>query len=278
MRRGIKVAAWAAVFLACAGVGAFIAAHTDPFPPGVDRPGASPVATRDASSSPSPAPAVRGCGSVQSVTYHDLYVGGRCTTRLAREPPFTVDSRAGSGHRARAAGRQASLRLPDRADAGASVRVAVVGGTLEGGVALRLSQASIDPTNGRDYGAFGAFLPIRMLLATNDNGVHERIDRRRVDEQGRGTYPGPRSSCSRRSGLTRLRRVPPERDDRPFLRAHVPQALRSLGAGRRARRRSPGRDRPAGRAVCGSSGWRLRDARTRRRRSPRRSPVPRGPS
>ena len=55
-------------------------------------------------------------------------------------------------------------------------------------MALRLSQASLDPTNGRDYGAFGAFLPIRMLLATNDNGVHERIDRRRVDEQGRGTY------------------------------------------------------------------------------------------
>ena len=47
MRRGVKVAAWAAVFLACAGVGAFIAAHTDPFPPGVDRPSAtSPPARR----------------------------------------------------------------------------------------------------------------------------------------------------------------------------------------------------------------------------------------
>ncbi len=42
MHRVLKVAAWAALFLACAGVGAYIAAHSDPFPPGVDRPGASP--------------------------------------------------------------------------------------------------------------------------------------------------------------------------------------------------------------------------------------------
>ena len=41
MRKGVKVAAWVAVFLACAGVGAYVAAHTDPFPPGVDRPGAT---------------------------------------------------------------------------------------------------------------------------------------------------------------------------------------------------------------------------------------------
>ena len=43
-------------------------------------------------------------------------------------------------------------------------------------------------TNGRDFGAFGAFLPVRMLLATHDATVHERIERHRVDEQGRGTY------------------------------------------------------------------------------------------
>jgi hypothetical protein len=42
-RRLLKVAAWAAVFLTCAGIGAFVAAQTDPFPPGVDDPGLRPT-------------------------------------------------------------------------------------------------------------------------------------------------------------------------------------------------------------------------------------------
>ena len=56
MRRWVKVAAWAAVFLACAGIGAYIAAHTDPFPPGVDRQGESPFPTVSPSTSPTPGP------------------------------------------------------------------------------------------------------------------------------------------------------------------------------------------------------------------------------
>ena len=55
-------------------------------------------------------------------------------------------------------------------------------------MALRLAQLSIEPSNGRDFGAFGAFLPFRTLLATKDDAVYMTIDRRRVDEQGRGTY------------------------------------------------------------------------------------------
>ena len=92
MRRWVKVAAWAAVFLACAGVGAYIAAHTDPFPPGVDRPGESPIPTT-ATPTPSPPPGpVTWVGSIRSVTFHDLYVGGRCTTRWRGNLRFTVDT------------------------------------------------------------------------------------------------------------------------------------------------------------------------------------------
>ncbi len=92
MRRWIKVAAWAAVFLACAGVGAFIAAHTDPFPPGVDRQGESPFPTVSPTPSPTPAPRpVVWAGTLRSVTYHDLYVGGRCTTRWRGNLRFTAD-------------------------------------------------------------------------------------------------------------------------------------------------------------------------------------------
>ena len=187
MRRGIKVAAWAAVFLACAGVGAYIAAHSDPFPPGVDRPtGSSGPATPSPSSSPQP---VVWAGSMKSVTYHELYVGGRCTTRWGGTLRFTANDQGateGTG-RMRLLGK---LRC-DFPIAQTQVRrfeLRVHGRILEGGMALRLAQVSIDPTNGRDFGAFGAFLPFHTLLATEDDAVSMTIDRRRVDEQGRGIY------------------------------------------------------------------------------------------
>ena len=50
--------------------------------------------------------------------------------------------------------------------------LAVTGRILDGGMALTLAQASIDPTNGHDFGGFGAFLPFRTLLATQDDAVH----------------------------------------------------------------------------------------------------------
>ncbi len=188
MRRGVKVAAWAAVFLACAGVGAYIAAHSDPFPPGVDRPSGSSSPATLASPSTSPQPVVW-AGNVKSVTYHELYVGGRCTTRWRGILRFTANDQGeidGTG--------QMRLLGTLRCDfpiAQTQVRrfeLAVHGRILPGGMALRLAQLSIDPTNGRDFGAFGAFLPFRTLLATKDDAVNMTIDRRRVDEQGRGTY------------------------------------------------------------------------------------------
>lgn len=188
MRRGVKVAAWAAVFLACAGVGAYIAAHTDPFPPGVDRPEGSAIPTATPTSSPSPEP-VAWVGSLRSVTFHELYVGGRCNTRWRGNLRFTVDG-AGAIDGTGAARLFGKLRC-DFPIAQTQVRrfgLMISGRILEGGIALRLAQASIDPANGEDFGAFGAFLPVRMLLATHDDAVNERIDRRRVDEQGRGIY------------------------------------------------------------------------------------------
>ena len=190
MRRWVKVAAWAAVFVACAGVGAFVAAHTDPFPPGVDRQGESPFPTVSPSPSPTPAPRpVVWAGTLRSVTYHDLYVGGRCTTRWRGNLRFTAD-RAGNISGTGAARLDGKLEC-DFPIAQTQVRrfgLAVVGHMLEGGMKIRLLQTSIDPTNGHDFGGFGPILPIRLLLATHHGTVHERIDRHHVDEEGRGLY------------------------------------------------------------------------------------------
>ena len=59
MPKAVKILLWIGAFLACAGVGAYVAAHTDPFPPGVDDPGAhaaGPVSTEVPTSPPGPAP------------------------------------------------------------------------------------------------------------------------------------------------------------------------------------------------------------------------------
>ena len=73
MPKWVKVLLWIGVFLACAGVGAYVAAHTDPFPPGVDDPGANsagPVSTE--------VPSGGVVVLIDTRTSHDLYVGGRC--------------------------------------------------------------------------------------------------------------------------------------------------------------------------------------------------------
>ncbi|MGZ5297504.1 MAG: hypothetical protein ACXWYT_11310 [Actinomycetota bacterium] len=188
MRRGVKVAAWAAVFLTCAGVGAYIAAHTDPFPPGVDRPGESPFPTATPTSSPSPQPVVW-VGNLRSVTYHELYVGGRCTTRWRGNLRFRVDAAGridGTGA-ARLLGKL-ECDFPIAQTQARRLGLAITGRVRDGLVTLRLTQTSIGPSNGHDFGAFGAFLPVGITLRLHDDAVSERIDRRRVDEQGRGIY------------------------------------------------------------------------------------------
>lgn len=74
MRRGLKVVSWVVVLAACAGVGAYIASRTNPFPPGVEDPGARPSEASQGGTQVSWV----GSGVVRST--HRLYVGGSCET------------------------------------------------------------------------------------------------------------------------------------------------------------------------------------------------------
>jgi hypothetical protein len=189
MRRGVKVAAWAAVFLACAGVGAYIAAHTDPFPPGVDRPTGS-TAPSGSPTSPSPPPGpVAWVGSFRSFTYHDLYVGGRCTTRWRGRLRLRVDDAggiAGSGG-AHLFGKL-ECDFPIEQTQTRRIGLAVTGGIRDDTIVLTLSQTSVAPINGHDFGGFAAFLPVKVALPLHGDAADGRVTRRRVDEQGRGVY------------------------------------------------------------------------------------------
>ncbi|MEX0984022.1 MAG: hypothetical protein WD096_03115 [Actinomycetota bacterium] len=80
MRRPVKIVVWTLVFAASAGVGAYVASRTDPFPPGVTDPGARPTPTSAAPTSdapPSPA-ARRWRFSARVTSVHELHVGGAC--------------------------------------------------------------------------------------------------------------------------------------------------------------------------------------------------------
>src|SRR4029450_5219322 len=78
VRAWVKVLLWAGILLACAGIGAFLASRSNPFPPGVPDPGAVPSGSP--SSSPPPVEVeVRSLGVVSRTT-HTYRVGGSCTS------------------------------------------------------------------------------------------------------------------------------------------------------------------------------------------------------
>jgi hypothetical protein len=74
MRRWAKVVLWVAVFGACGAAGALVASRTDPFPPGVEDPGARPTEEPG----PSPVEPVELKVTFTATTRHRLHVGGTC--------------------------------------------------------------------------------------------------------------------------------------------------------------------------------------------------------
>ncbi len=188
MPKGLKVAAWAALFLVCAGVGAFVAAHSDPFPPGVDRPTGSAIVSVTPSS-PTPAPPDRWVGSIRSFTYHQLYVGGRCTTRWRGNLRFTI---ADDGHvegtgAARLAGKL-ECDFPIAQVQAERIDLAVTGRLRAAHLTLHLAQTGVVPSGARDYGGFEPLLPVGITLPVHGGTASGRIVRRTLDEEGRGVY------------------------------------------------------------------------------------------
>lgn len=191
MRRALKVAVWVAAFLASAGIGAYVAANTDPFPPGVDRPLASPGATVSPRPSPTPSPE-RWAATLRSVTYHQLYVGGRCTTSWRGNLRFTVFDTGiveGTGVIRLSGGLECDFPIAQVQARRLSVDVV---GRLRGRrLTLRLSSASVSPAGARDYGGLFAMLPARFETRLSGSGAGAgvtRVNGSRLDEQGRGTF------------------------------------------------------------------------------------------
>ena len=187
MRRSVKATVWVVVFLGAAGVGAFIAAHSNPFPPevGGSPETSSPTGTPTSSSGPAVA---RYRGSIESMTYHQLYVGGRCDSRF--RSTFVLSVRNGTVAGTGRAHLLGELRC-DFAISQAEVRDIrfSFSGTTDGKVfRLRLEEVQHSQIGSDDYGGFS-----RTLIGTGEtvelpaDGGSTRVVLRRADGD-RGSY------------------------------------------------------------------------------------------
>ena len=195
MRRLLKAAAWAAVFLGAAGVGAYVAAHTELFPPAV---GAAPSVSSSPSASVTGTPAPQDptwAGVIRSASYHDLYVGGRCTTHWVTRFTFdTLDNGkvVGSGT-ARLHGRR-QCTFPNAQIQADRIAVSVEGDWSSSGFSIRLNDGERTPKGTADYGGFAptvfddAPTAVMRVDLTGEGSASDTIRMERADDQGRGRY------------------------------------------------------------------------------------------
>lgn len=150
MRAWPKVLLWAGILLACAGVGAFIASRSNPFPPGVPDPGVVP----SESPSPSVQPAVWSL-AMTSRTTHAYRVGGSCTSDWRVRVRIRVtsdDTVRGRGIAKLLPG--ASCDFPSAQVQARSVELVVTGRRTGDRLSLRFRAGDVRPVGSSDLGAF----------------------------------------------------------------------------------------------------------------------------
>jgi len=193
--RPLKAAAWAAVFLGAAGIGAYVAAHTELFPPAVEA-AATVSSSPNASGTGTPGPQdPTWAGVIRSASYHDLYVGGRCTTDWVTRFTFdTLDNGkvVGSGT-ARLHGRR-ECTFPNAQVQVERISVAVAGDWDASGFSIRLNDVERTPKGTADYGGFAPTVfdegPTAVMRVDMDGegSASATIQMEQVDDQGRGRY------------------------------------------------------------------------------------------
>lgn len=184
---------WAAVFLGAAGVGAYVAAHTSLFPPDVGQ----ATGTDPSTSTPTDGQGdgdPTWTGVIRSDTYHDLYVGGRCSTRWVTK--LTFDVLDGGKIQGTGTARLASDRVCTFSNAQINVEtieVVVTGSWDPKGFRIRLGAGDRTPAGTTDYGGFestvfagGLGSEMTVPLET-DRLASASVRMEQEDEQGRGT-------------------------------------------------------------------------------------------
>jgi hypothetical protein len=189
----MRVAVWAAVFLGAAGIGAYVAAHTELFPPDVEAAATtrSPEAT---ASTPAPADP-HWSGTIRSSGYHDLYVGGRCSTRWVTKVVFDVldNGRIVGTGTARMEGERVCT-FPNAQINAERIEVSLAGTWDGSGFHFRLNDGDRSPRGTADYGGFAPTVfddgraAVMDVALDSDRSASATVRMERVDDQGRGRY------------------------------------------------------------------------------------------
>ncbi|MGH2539121.1 MAG: hypothetical protein ACRDGK_01210 [Actinomycetota bacterium] len=185
MRRLGKVLAWTLVFAACAAVGAVVAANTNPFPPGVEDPGAR----LGGSGGPDPTEGPEG-GSwlvrIDTRTFHDLFVGGRCAASWRIDVGIAVAE--GSIDSAGAATIKGELRCdePTAQVQAERLDLRAVGVYRGGQLRFHLEETARSPAGSQELSGFVETIPTLRLRMPARDGATASFD---VDhpDGGQGT-------------------------------------------------------------------------------------------
>ncbi len=190
MRRSLKILAWVVAFAAAAGAGAMVASRSDPFPPGVEDPGARPGPSSTVTRSATPSGAKPWSGTIRARTYHDLFVGGRCRTDWVVPISISLDdggSIVGTGTAMLRGGLRCDFKT---AQVQANEISLNVGGHRRGDLLdLSLEPGAFTPTGSSDYGGLVATLPRFPSVRIGQGTVPEPVEVR-VPDGGQGTYVG----------------------------------------------------------------------------------------
>jgi hypothetical protein len=181
----VKLAIWAGLFLLAVAAGAWVASRTDPFPPGVEDPGARTV------QSPSPEPQARFARWLiagRANTEHEMFVGGTCSTDWT----LRLRPRVSESGQVQGSGRATLIRdaICDQPNAQVQTRVLVL--DLEGMLAgnrmqLRARPSRKVPLVSSDLGGLVATIDKIKFVFPYRAGVRLERDVRRTD-QNRGDY------------------------------------------------------------------------------------------
>ncbi len=187
MRRFAKIVAWTVVFAVCAGVGAIVAANTNPFPPGVDDPGARSGATSTSATADPPEPDGTWLVRIDTRTFHDLLVGGRCAANWRIDIGFAVAD--GPIDSAGAATLKSPLRCdePSAQVQAERIDLRAVGVLRDGELRFRLAETGRSPAGSQELSGFLETIPTVRLTIAARNGATAAFAVERPDGR-QGTF------------------------------------------------------------------------------------------
>jgi hypothetical protein len=187
VRRPVKVLVWIVVFGACAAVGAIVAANTNPFPPGVEDPGVRGSPGSTVEPDPSEDPGGSWLMRIDTRTYHDLFVGGRCAANWRIDVGIAVVDGPIEG--AGAAVLKSDLRCDEPTAQAQAERIDLRAvGALRGDILrFRLEETGRSPAGSQELSGFLDTIPTLVLKMPAREGATASFDVE-VPDGGQGSF------------------------------------------------------------------------------------------